>query len=88
MVVSGYYTLFTFLCVCLIQGPLLERGKERECRGTGSERFLSGKEYQTRPGSESFKEARECRGTGSERFLSGKEYQTRPESESFKEARE
>ena len=46
MVVSDYYTLFTFLCVCLIQGPLLERDEERECRGTGSERFLSGKECQ------------------------------------------
>ena len=65
-----------------------ERGKERESRGIGSERFLSGKEYQTKPGSESFKEARESRGTGSERFLSGKEYQTKPGSESFKEARE
>ena len=37
MVVSDYNTLFTFLCVCLIPGLLLEREEEREYRGKGSE---------------------------------------------------
>ena len=43
MVVSGYNALFTFFCVCLTPGLLLDQEKERESRGTDSERFLSGK---------------------------------------------
>ena len=42
-----------------MHGPLPERGKERESRVTEYERFLSGKERPTIPGSESSKETRE-----------------------------
>ena len=71
-----------------MHGPLPERGRERESRGIGSERFLSGTERPAKPGSESFMEARESRVTGSERFLSGTERPAKPGSESFMEARE
>ena len=60
MVVSDYNTLFTFLCVCLIPGLLLEREEE------GLNDSYLARNVKTRPESESFKEARECRGTGSE----------------------
>ena len=67
MVVSDCNTLFTFLCVCLIPGLLLEREEERE---NAEEKDLNDsylvRYVKTRPESESFKEARECRGRGSE----------------------
>ena len=47
-----------------------EEGEEQDLRDSYLARNVN-----TRPGSESFKEARECRGIGSERFLSGKECQ-------------
>ena len=67
MVVSDYNTLFTFLCVCLIPGLLLEREEERErVEGQNLNDSYLARNIKTRPESESFKEARKCRGTESE----------------------